>query len=129
LHDAPCKEGHLAELPLGFAPRARANGCPWGEGVCRGAARGAHLAVLHWARANGCEFGSLARETARALVEAEELDAMDALQPLGEDAEHGCQIKAWQTAGRLPAIEAVVEWPWAIADRLARGLKSQWKSQ
>jgi hypothetical protein len=38
---------------------ARANGCPWGECTCA-AARGGHLEVLQWARANGCEWSSMA---------------------------------------------------------------------
>jgi hypothetical protein len=35
---------------------ARANGCPWDEGTCAAAARGGHLEVLQWARANGCPW-------------------------------------------------------------------------
>ena len=33
---------------------ARANGCPWNEDTCAFAARGGQLVVLEWARANGC---------------------------------------------------------------------------
>jgi hypothetical protein len=35
---------------------ARANGCPWDEGTCDEAAWGGHLEVLQWARANGCPW-------------------------------------------------------------------------
>jgi hypothetical protein len=35
---------------------ARANGCEWDEYTCSDAARGGHLEVLQWARANGCEW-------------------------------------------------------------------------
>ena len=36
---------------------ARANGCPWGnEKTCTFAAKGGHLAVLKWARENGCPW-------------------------------------------------------------------------
>ena len=45
--------GHLAVLQW-----ARAQGCPWDEETCVGAALGGHLAasdsVLQWARAQGC---------------------------------------------------------------------------
>jgi hypothetical protein len=37
-----------------------ANGCPWDEGTCRGAAWGGHLAVLQWLRANGCPWDEAA---------------------------------------------------------------------
>ena len=33
---------------------ARANGCPWDAWTCAYAARDGHLAVLGWALANGC---------------------------------------------------------------------------
>ena len=33
---------------------ARANECPWDEDTCSSAARGGHLKVLQWARAKGC---------------------------------------------------------------------------
>jgi len=33
-----------------------ANGCPWVEGTCSGAAAGGHLEVRKWARANGCPW-------------------------------------------------------------------------
>ena len=33
---------------------ARANGCNWNSCTCRDAASGGHLEVLKWARANGC---------------------------------------------------------------------------
>jgi len=35
---------------------ARANGCPWDEDTCAYAAMNGHLAVLEWARANGCPW-------------------------------------------------------------------------
>ena len=35
---------------------ARANGCPWDEKTCLGAAEGGHLEVLLWARTNGCPW-------------------------------------------------------------------------
>jgi hypothetical protein len=35
---------------------ARANGCDWNEDTCRQAARGGHLEVLQWARANDCPW-------------------------------------------------------------------------
>ena len=41
--------GHSVAL----AAWARANGCTWGERTCALAARGGHLHVLQWARANG----------------------------------------------------------------------------
>ena len=34
----------------------RANGCPWNEGTCSGAAQGGHLKVLQWLRQNGCPW-------------------------------------------------------------------------
>jgi hypothetical protein len=34
---------------------ARANGCEWTNDACDSAAESGHLAVLQWARANGCE--------------------------------------------------------------------------
>ena len=33
---------------------ARAQGCPWDVFTCRVAAENGHLAVLQWARAQGC---------------------------------------------------------------------------
>ena len=33
---------------------ARANGCPWNEDTCSAAAKNGHLELLQWARANGC---------------------------------------------------------------------------
>ena len=35
---------------------ARVNGCYWSQLTCAAAAGGGHLAVLQWARANGCEW-------------------------------------------------------------------------
>jgi hypothetical protein len=35
---------------------ARANGCPWDEFTCTFAAGRGHLAVLQWLRANGCPW-------------------------------------------------------------------------
>ena len=35
---------------------ARANGCPWDEMTCSRAAEGGHLELLQWARANGCPW-------------------------------------------------------------------------
>jgi hypothetical protein len=35
---------------------ARSNGCPWDEQACASAARRGHLGVLQWARANGCPW-------------------------------------------------------------------------
>jgi hypothetical protein len=35
---------------------ARANGCEWDVDTCGNAAKSGHLAVLQWARANGCEW-------------------------------------------------------------------------
>jgi hypothetical protein len=35
----------------------RANGCQWDWLVCLFAAKNGHKAVLHWARANGCPEG------------------------------------------------------------------------
>ena len=35
---------------------ARANGAPWDEDTCTAAARSGHLEVLQWARANGCPW-------------------------------------------------------------------------
>jgi hypothetical protein len=32
----------------------RANSCPWSANTCLGAARGGRLEVLQWLRANGC---------------------------------------------------------------------------
>jgi hypothetical protein len=37
---------------------ARANGCSWGEMTCASAAQGGHLDVLEWARANGCPWNN-----------------------------------------------------------------------
>jgi hypothetical protein len=37
---------------------ARANGCGWGISTCHEAARGGHLEVLQWARANGCAWNA-----------------------------------------------------------------------
>jgi hypothetical protein len=34
----------------------RANGCPWDESTCEEAAGGGHLAMLQWANANGCPW-------------------------------------------------------------------------
>jgi hypothetical protein len=68
--------------------------------------RGAHLATLQWARANGCPWGSLTVAGARALMEAEELDEEDPIN----DAERAYDSKPEQTAERLEAIEAVVGW-------------------
>jgi hypothetical protein len=36
---------------------ARANGCPWDKSTCAQAARGGHLDVLQWAFTNGCPWG------------------------------------------------------------------------
>lgn len=38
----------------------RANGCPWDARVCQMAALGGHLNVLEWACENGCQWGSWA---------------------------------------------------------------------
>src|SRR5437899_2907345 len=35
---------------------ARANGCPWDESICAYVAKNGYLAVLQWARANGCPW-------------------------------------------------------------------------
>ena len=35
---------------------ARANGCPWDERTCEGAAYSGNLEVLQWLRANGCPW-------------------------------------------------------------------------
>ena len=35
---------------------ARANRCPWDWATCAFAAEGGHLEVLQWARANGCKW-------------------------------------------------------------------------
>ena len=35
---------------------ARAQGCPWDESACAMAAGNGHLAVLQWARAQGCPW-------------------------------------------------------------------------
>jgi len=48
---------------------ARANGCPWDEEqTCRAAVNGGHLELLQWARANGCPFGALTQWDALALM-------------------------------------------------------------
>ena len=41
-------------LYLAVLQWARANGCPWNEHTCENAEGSGHLAVLQWARANGC---------------------------------------------------------------------------
>ena len=41
---------------LGVLQWARANGCPWDVWTCAYAAKGGHLDVLQWARANGCPW-------------------------------------------------------------------------
>ena len=38
---------------------ARANGCPWNEATCTLAASNGHLEVLQWARAHGCPWDKL----------------------------------------------------------------------
>ena len=35
---------------------ALAQGCPWDEGLCTGAAEGGHLEVLQWLRSRGCPW-------------------------------------------------------------------------
>ena len=37
---------------------ARANGCPWKEDTCERAAEGGHLELLKWARANRCPWNT-----------------------------------------------------------------------
>jgi hypothetical protein len=44
---------------------ARANGCEWDEDTSKAAAKGGHLATLQWVRANGCPWSE---ETCRAAV-------------------------------------------------------------
>ena len=48
LCQAAARSGKLKKLKL-----LRAGGCPWDAGTCTHAARGGHLEVLQWARANG----------------------------------------------------------------------------
>ena len=43
---------------------ARANGCPWDGRTCAFAAEGGHLEVLKWARANGCPWDENSRQLA-----------------------------------------------------------------
>ena len=43
---------------------ARANGCPWCENTCAGAAEGGHLELLRWARENGCPWDEKTRRIA-----------------------------------------------------------------
>ena len=52
-----CLGGGSAHLSIGHLAVlewARANGCPWDVFTCAFAAEGGHLAVLQWARTNGC---------------------------------------------------------------------------
>ena len=43
---------------------ARANGCPWDERTCAAVAAGGNLEVLKWARENGCPWDSWTCESA-----------------------------------------------------------------
>jgi hypothetical protein len=43
---------------------ARANGCEWDEDTCVEAVKGGHLEVLQWARENGCEWSERTCEEA-----------------------------------------------------------------
>ena len=43
---------------------ARANGCPWNEMTCSGAATGGHLDVPRWAREKGCPWSEETRAMA-----------------------------------------------------------------
>ena len=45
---------------------AKANGCPWHEGMCMRIARCGHLAVLQWARKHHCPWGTGTCELAAA---------------------------------------------------------------
>ena len=46
---------------------ARANGCPWNEMTCSGAATGGHLDVLRWAHEKGCPWSEETRAMAARL--------------------------------------------------------------
>jgi hypothetical protein len=61
--------GHLEVLQW-----ARANGCPWNENTCWGAAQVGHLEVLRWARANGCPWDRRTRDKAAELGYVEKDD-------------------------------------------------------
>ena len=52
---------------------AGANGCPWNEWTCQGAAESGHLDVLKWARANGCPWDE---ETCSAAARGGHLDVL-----------------------------------------------------
>jgi hypothetical protein len=81
---------------------ARANGCPWDIFTCRAAIRGGHLAVLQWLRANGCSWDE------RACAYAAEGGHLAVLQWLRAN---GCpwnsQVCSW--AGRN-GHKAVLDW-------------------
>ena len=67
---------------LGVLQWARANGCPWDGETCELAASGGHLEVLRWARANGCPAprGNLADVTrAAAAADGSCLDVVNAV--------------------------------------------------
>ena len=43
---------------------ARSQGCPWDERTCEAAAVSGHLAVLQWAQAHGCPWDNVTHEAA-----------------------------------------------------------------
>jgi len=81
---------------------ARASGCPWGSMTCIRAARGGHLDVLKWARANGCDWGW-------EVLDAAENGDMEAWRRA-----NGCE-RGWEGNGTKEAawhskFKAVREW-------------------
>ena len=64
LRAEPCGAGWKPRMKVANAASsvallqwARAQGCPWNEATCEAAARGGHLQTLQWARAQGCPCG------------------------------------------------------------------------
>ena len=47
---------------------ARANGCQWGTVTCAMAAKSGHVEVLQWSRANGCPWDAKTRSAAKGHV-------------------------------------------------------------
>jgi len=97
---------------------ARANGCPWDWRTCMYAAQNGHLEVLQWARANGCPWDETTCLYAAGNGHLEVLQWVHANGcPLGSLTIAGARWRWENGPKKVPVanFEAVVEWLRATA--------------
>ena len=85
----------------------RAQGCPWDEGTCCEASKGGHLEVLQWAREQGCPWDE---DTCWGAFEGGHLEVLQWAQEQGCPWDWGRLVSAcaWQKA--VPTVLEVLQW-------------------